>query len=123
MQYFNPCVCVWCGEGGGRNTPSAFSRGGSLLPSVYADARYIDDGIVLKAQAFAGLDSDTTATKFVNSFVAENANYVVSPISGVAKLTINKKLPPKKDGADEEPPPNVEIDLDMPGLGLVVNGP
>ena len=34
----------------GRSTPSVFSRSGStLLPSLYADARYIDDVIVSKA--------------------------------------------------------------------------
>ena len=32
--------------GGGLGTPSVFSRGGSLLPSIYADARYIDAAIV-----------------------------------------------------------------------------
>ena len=30
-------------------TPSVFSRGGTLLPSVYADARYVDAVIVSKA--------------------------------------------------------------------------
>ena len=29
--------------GGGRSTPISVSRGGSLQPSIYADARYIDD--------------------------------------------------------------------------------
>ena len=36
-------------DGRGRSTPSVFSRGGSLLPSIYADARYIDAVIVSKA--------------------------------------------------------------------------
>ena len=30
---------------GGRSTPSVFSRGGSLLPSIYADGRSSDDVI------------------------------------------------------------------------------
>ena len=34
---------------GGQSTPSLFSRGGTLLPSIYADARCIDDVIVSKA--------------------------------------------------------------------------
>ena len=36
--------------------PSVFSRGGSLLPSSYADARYIDAVIVSKAVEL-GFDS------------------------------------------------------------------
>ena len=31
---------------GVRSTPSLFSRGGTLLPSIYADARYIDAVVV-----------------------------------------------------------------------------
>ena len=34
---------------GGTPTPSVFSQGCSLLPSVYADARYIDAVVVSKA--------------------------------------------------------------------------
>ena len=36
-------------EGEGRSTPTVFSRGGSLLPSMYADARCIDASIVSQA--------------------------------------------------------------------------
>ena len=36
---------------GGRSSPSVFSRGGSLLPSIYADARYVDAVIVSKARS------------------------------------------------------------------------
>ena len=40
-----------------------FSRGGTLLPSIYADARYIDAVIVSKAAAGVGkigvVDGDT----------------------------------------------------------------
>lgn len=40
-----------------------FSRGGSLLPSIYADARYIDAVIVSKAElAGVGLLMTATAT-------------------------------------------------------------
>ena len=31
--------------------PSVFSRGGSLLPSIYADARYIAIDVVIVSQA------------------------------------------------------------------------
>ena len=34
---------------GGTPTPAVFFRGGSLLPSIYADARYIDAVVVSKA--------------------------------------------------------------------------
>ena len=34
---------------GGRSTASVFSRDGRLLPSIYADARYIDAVVVSKA--------------------------------------------------------------------------
>ena len=37
----------------GRSTPSLFSRGGTLLPSIYADARYVDAVIVSKASSSA----------------------------------------------------------------------
>ena len=41
------------GVGEGRSTPSLFSRGGSLLPSIYADARCIDT--VIDSQAAGDL--------------------------------------------------------------------
>ena len=37
-----------------RVPPSVFPRGGSLLPSIYADARYIDAVIVSKANTSHG---------------------------------------------------------------------
>ena len=37
-----------------RSTPSAFSRGGTLQPSIYADVRYIDDVIAICMKAWNG---------------------------------------------------------------------
>ena len=35
----------------GARAPSVFSRGSSLLPSIYADARHVDAAIVSQARA------------------------------------------------------------------------
>ena len=40
------------GDGVGRSTPSVFSRGGTLLPSIYADVRYIDAVVLSQATAW-----------------------------------------------------------------------
>ena len=52
------------GEGGGgvRSTPLVFSRDGSLLPSGYADARYVDAVIVSKARATTGCTTMRSAS-------------------------------------------------------------
>ena len=45
-----PIICSRTLMGCSDNPPSAFSRGGSLLPFIYADARYIDAVIVSKVK-------------------------------------------------------------------------
>ena len=58
---------VVVGGRGVRSTPSVFSRGGSLLPSSFADARVVDAVIVSQAQLWIKpLADGSVAAAFVN---------------------------------------------------------
>ena len=60
-----------------------FSRGGTLPPSVYADARCIDAGIVAKALA------ETWGTAMGAEFYAKGANVQLGPCENPPLATNN----------------------------------
>ena len=92
---------------GARSTPSVFSRGGTLLPYVYADARYIDAVIVSKAH-LACLMCNTRSTRHISASASASAsasNEANLDGSGVAaRARVGSSVRGKRAAANETSP-------------------